>query len=301
MNCSIILLLLIIVALIEHNSTFYFHNGLVYNGEKLNSTEYPFVMYIELHNKTSKNYTSCTGTLVKKLFVLTAGHCCFNFSATEIQICQGSPLVRKRADYHKVVKIYIHKEFKMSNLINDICVLKLEKGAFPNIKKFSKIGGSPKDFRNGNKLNCTLIGFGLTGNKKRNGDTGYTMTNDIIHDETTCINGIESLWHQRLCVVPFGKSKPCQGDSGGPMICNNLQYGVCSHGYPLIGLNQDCNYNATQSVYMFINYYEKWLKEIMGSKKKKKRSSGNLLKPHHYLLHIILTVLLCNILTFILN
>lgn len=85
---SIILLLLTVVALFENNSTSFIHNGLIYNGEILNSTDYPYVMYISLFNESSKSYSSCTGTLVKKLFVMTAGHCChgFNISGIEVSI-----------------------------------------------------------------------------------------------------------------------------------------------------------------------------------------------------------------------
>jgi len=83
------------------------------------------------------------------------------------------------------------------------------------------------------------------------------------------------------------------------MICNNIQYGVCSYSYPYIGNDSRCEYLHTQVVYMFLSYHEKWLKVILEKHKKKKRSSGNLLKPHHHTLHLLLTILLYNVLTFI--
>jgi len=58
--------------------------------------------------------------------------------------------------------------------------------AFPDIKTFLKIGGSPKDFANGKKLNCTLIGFGATGNNEALGRSRRMMANDVVHGSTAC-------------------------------------------------------------------------------------------------------------------
>lgn len=68
-----------------------------------------------------------------------------------------------------------------------------------------------------------------------------------------------------------------------------------------------CGTPNMQSVYVFLNYHLQWINSIIldeneeeTKKKKKKRSAGNLLKPHHTL-HIMLAMLLCNILTIVLN
>lgn len=111
---------------------------------------------------------------------------------------------------------------------------------------------------------------------------------------------VKENWKQYLCLVPNKYASPCQGDSGGPLICNNLLYGLCSFMYPYIGNNTECGSPNQQVVYMFVDSHRKWLKNIIESKtKKNKRSSENLLKPRHYTLYIILTILLCNTLTFI--
>ncbi|CAI6354178.1 unnamed protein product [Macrosiphum euphorbiae] len=114
---------------------------------------------------------------------------------------------------------------------------------------------------------------------------------------------MQESYKQHLCVVP-GNSRSCEGDSGGPMICNDLQYGTCAFKYATDGTaNVNCSNFNTQTIYMFLHYHQKWLKNITGGKKKKekkrKRSSGNLLKARHYSLYIIFTILLCNMLTFI--
>ncbi|KAL4100647.1 hypothetical protein QTP88_020682 [Uroleucon formosanum] len=281
MTISIILLLLMIVVLSENNSTFPLNNGFIYRGDTFKSKDYPYIMYLRFWSvPKTKGYGSCTGSLVKKLFILTAGHCCNGHTVDDIEVCQGSPLVKK-PDFHNVAKIYLHEKY--SPIKNDICVLKLEK-AFPNITTFLKIGGSAKDFKNDNILNCRIFGFGLTGDIGRDGDTGYMMTNAIVHGKRACKNHdgkmVKENWKQYLCLVPNQYASPCQGDSGGPLICNDLQYGLCSFMYPYIGNDTGCGSPNQQVVYMFVNSHGKWLKNIIESKtKKNKRSSENLTKP----------------------
>lgn len=89
------------------------------------------------------------------------------------------------------------------------------------------------------------------------------------------------------------------------MVCNGIQYGVCSFGYPYKGGKGECGLPDQQEIYSFIYVHRNWLNKIVKinsekkkKKKKKKRSSGNLPKPHHTL-HAILTILLYNMLTFI--
>lgn len=107
-----------------------------------------------------------------------------------------------------------------------------------------------------------------------------------------------------MCMVRETESIPCVGDSGGPMVCNNLQYGICSFLYVYEGNSTACGGPNTQEVYMSTVYHGDWIKKIIGpdeekkkKKKKKKRNSGILLKPHHYTLYITLSVLFCNMLT----
>eukprot|EP00102_Acyrthosiphon_pisum_P010503 XP_008178838.1 PREDICTED: uncharacterized protein LOC100571638 isoform X1 [Acyrthosiphon pisum] len=91
-------------------------------------------------------------------------------------------------DWHDVVKKYVHEKYIPGTDTDgyDVCLLKLEK-AIPNINKFSKIGGSPKDFSNGIKLNYIIIGFGmisdLNDDKNDSGMFGRITTVDVLHGE----------------------------------------------------------------------------------------------------------------------
>jgi len=89
MTFSKMLLLLIMVALFEHNSTVYAHNGLIYNGKLFKSEDYPFVIHLRI-KLTETSYEICTGSLIKKLLVLTAAHCCYNFPIADMQVSMTS-------------------------------------------------------------------------------------------------------------------------------------------------------------------------------------------------------------------
>jgi len=86
----IVLLLITIVTLSEHNSTSNVHSGLVYKGKRFKMVDYPYVMYVKSWHgppeQERRPYGSCTGTLVNKLFVLTAGHCCIKTTEMEVSI-----------------------------------------------------------------------------------------------------------------------------------------------------------------------------------------------------------------------
>jgi len=114
---------------------------------------------------------------------------------------------------------------------------------------------------------------------------------------------VKTNWEQYLCLVPQNSPNnptTCLGDGGGPMVCNNKQYGINSFMYSVIPENNvSCGALYQQVVYVFVDAHRKWLNNIIEPKKKKKKSSGNFLKARHYTLYIILTLFLCNMLTFI--
>jgi len=76
MKVMIILLLLIKKALFELNSTNNINKRLVANGTEYDTSKYPYVLYIRTFcDKNMRRYATCTGSLIHKLYVLTAAHC----------------------------------------------------------------------------------------------------------------------------------------------------------------------------------------------------------------------------------
>ncbi|XP_060882151.1 venom peptide isomerase heavy chain-like [Metopolophium dirhodum] len=187
------------VALFEHNSTVYIHNGLIFNGTLFIPKDYPYVVSIRIKLQKDTDYNICTGSLLNKFLVLTAGHCCYRHQANKIQVCQGSRYKDQNydheTDWHNVSKMYVHEKYdpgihNQEPEHDDICLLKVAK-TFPNITKFSKFGGSPNDFANGKKLSCTIIGFGSIADARDsssdNGLFGRITTVDVLHGEKACL------------------------------------------------------------------------------------------------------------------
>jgi len=85
MRITIILLLSIKVALFEYNSTNNTNTGLIANGEIYNRDDYPYVVSIQI-NKPKNMMETCTGTLVKELYVLTAAHCAYGIKKETIEV-----------------------------------------------------------------------------------------------------------------------------------------------------------------------------------------------------------------------
>lgn len=82
MQITLVLLLLIKVAISELNSNNDTNKELIFNGKIYNRDEYPFVVFYDIQN----GKFSCTGSLIRTLYVLTAAHCTYGEDKTKIQV-----------------------------------------------------------------------------------------------------------------------------------------------------------------------------------------------------------------------
>ncbi|XP_025208236.1 chymotrypsin-1-like [Melanaphis sacchari] len=269
MRIALILLLIIEIAKFEVNVTKHnIYRGLIYNGRSYSEDDYPFVISIKIKypNHTKK---TCSGSLLKKLFVLTSVHCVYGIDIDYIEVYQGTWLQNNIS--RNLVEMYIHEDYNPDNkhtfISGDISVLKINK-PFPKIKKYIKIGGTHRDFTNGKILNCTVIGFGLI-NENTMGTKGFMSNIMVKHGKKACrgseSNPIKNTWQQYLCMIP-GENTTCDGDNGGPMICNGLLYGICSFAINYNGeMENICGSENLQTVHVFLYYYRKWINNIIKS------------------------------------
>lgn len=85
-----ILLLFIGVAEFDPITTTAVENKkVIANGEVYNPLEYPYVVYLEMTSSVSNGISSCTGTLISPIFVLTAAHCTVNYKASDIIVSKS--------------------------------------------------------------------------------------------------------------------------------------------------------------------------------------------------------------------
>ncbi|KAE9543516.1 hypothetical protein AGLY_002316 [Aphis glycines] len=294
MQIFALIILLSFIVLNEFKSTKHVHKGLI---DDFKLEDYPYVMCLKIL-LPNKRVETCTGSLVAELFVLTAAHCVYGKDKKDLKVYQGSRI--KSHDSRNVVKLYVHESYNHTSevIIGDLSILKIEK-SFSHIEEYIRIGGSPIDFANNKYLKCIVIGFGII-NAEHEGFIKQIM---VKHGRKAC-EGYDSVqiidtWQQYLCEVP-NKHKTYEGDSGGPMICNNLQYGVCSFSINING-------GDMQTVYVFIDYYRKWVNDIIepvqstsiSAKRKRlkknkinQKNDAKLIIPY-YTLYIISGILWC--------
>lgn len=83
----IILLLTIKKALFELNSTNNINKRLIADGTEYDASKYPFVVCIKIFtDKNMETNSICTGSLIHKLYVLTAAHCVYGEDKSLLQV-----------------------------------------------------------------------------------------------------------------------------------------------------------------------------------------------------------------------
>lgn len=90
MTFLIILFLSIIIAVLsEYNLISHVPSGIMYKGERFYMKDYPYIMLVKSWKVPKRDYgpyATCTGSLVRKMFVLTAGHCCVGIKDIDVSI-----------------------------------------------------------------------------------------------------------------------------------------------------------------------------------------------------------------------
>ncbi|CAN9497915.1 unnamed protein product [Ophioblennius macclurei] len=205
---------------------------------------------------------SCGGILVREDFVLTAAHC---KKAQEMEVVLGGHNIHVKEKTQQrvgVAKYYQHPKFT-GQFDYDIMLLKLKKKA--KLNRYVKTIGLPK--KNGKtpaNINCTVAGWGKTGDKK--------PASDVLRETTEKVQfGFEckKIWdkyfnsdHMMCTKVEKKKGGVCQGDSGGPLICNNKVQGITAY-----TKKDDCSNPKYPHVFTKVNYFNHWIKEVMNRAK----------------------------------
>lgn len=118
----------------EENVSNHENKGFIANGEVYDVEKYPFVvcLVIKVVRKKIKAKSLCTGSLISRLFVLTAAHCTVNVTASDINVFQRShqrlyAIKNDRIFYEKFRNVYRYTAAIATNMssayINIICMI----------------------------------------------------------------------------------------------------------------------------------------------------------------------------------
>jgi len=205
------------------------------------------------------DYQGCGGALVSDRYVVTAAHCTYGASSSDLFVRVGDTILATEfeamAFTYGVAEIINHEDYDDWTLSNDISILKLDGYvdlySYPNIKpvclpSFQYSGGAVVSGWG------TLYSGGPSVSHLRdvdvnvfpNGDCG--SMNSEMDDTMICAGYMD------------GGKDSCQGDSGGPLVAHNpydesyTLTGVVSWGY-------GCAVADSLGIYANVSYFSDWL------------------------------------------
>jgi len=230
-------------------------SGRIYGGTDAAPGEFPHLVMITRGGCGGS--FMCTGSLVSKKVVVTAGHCCDGIRPSLLGVVVGNYKMYEDDPDEECIgveRVNLHEDYDSWNINNDICVLILESEATlgPNVGAIPlpQLG---EEYEEGTE--CQAAGWGDTGN---GGMASVTQKADMtVVSDATCRDsyGQSSIADSVICVEgASGNGLPdlCQGDSGDPLMCGNQLSGFMSWGY-------GCAEPGYPPVFTQVSYYVDWI------------------------------------------
>jgi secreted trypsin-like serine protease len=229
----------------------------VIGGSTVGRYSHKFVALIQFYDDQGEVLGECTGTLIRRRWVLTAAHCVAGSSGANValrttRIADLEPRNIFAADAAAIAPTY-----KPTLGRNDLGLLRLKKAVRINP---IRLAGASDDTRLAAGTKAKILGWGID-------DTG-TLTDRLLQ-------GRVELWGSRECRGLFGSlwrggrmlcggsvtTDVCYGDSGGPLLVRRgdrwLQHGVTSFG------DSECA-TGDASVYTRVSALRPWIERVTG-------------------------------------
>ncbi|KAF5287272.1 hypothetical protein FQR65_LT02145 [Abscondita terminalis] len=174
----------------------------------------------------------CGGSIVKSNVVLSAGHCVYGQSSSNLQVVAGTNKQSVTANSIQVQSIFVHEDYSSWTTVNDISLLHLSEDLVYS-EKVQPIALGTATLGAG--VECTLSGWGTTSNP------GSVPENLQFIDLLTVSNDECAERHHpsgfpiisgQICTFTRSGQGACHGDSGGPLISGSEQIGIVSWGMP---------------------------------------------------------------------
>ena len=147
----------------------------------------------------------------------------------------------------------MHEDYDQWNILNDICLLKLETAATmgPHVGTIP-LPSAYEEYEEGTM--CTVTGWGTTSEGGSLARVLQKVDVPIVSWENCALAYVGNIIADfMLCAGPDqGGKDACQGDSGGPLMCGNQLSGVVSWGY-------GCAEPGYPGVYTQTSYFVNWI------------------------------------------
>ncbi|TMW49985.1 hypothetical protein DOY81_004944 [Sarcophaga bullata] len=200
-------------------------------------------------------YHTCSGAIIAKDWILTAGHCVVNKDPNRIFILTGAQYLWDPAGvYYHVNRIFVHCNYDSPSMHNDIALIHLNSSIVLN-ERTQIIPLPTEPLKDG--ADVLLTGWGS--------DESWGES----YDDLQKIN-LKFMSHERckemhkyspdvdvghICTFTKEGEGSCHGDSGGPLVSDGVLVGIVNWGRPCaIGL-PDCHASPL--------YYANWIRSVM--------------------------------------
>lgn len=222
----------------------------IVGGSEAEKNEFPFI--VSLQSRGGSHF--CGGSLIKKNWVLTAGHCT---SASDVpgRIMIGVHDQRDtgKAETFSAARVIRHPDYNRETIDYDFALIELRgESAFEPIELNTAELKSPG-------TDLTVAGWGVlregdwnTADRLQKVDVPYVSS-------AQCASAYPNQITDRMLCAGFdqGGKDSCQGDSGGPLIiksgAKNVLAGVVSWGEGCARANKYGVYSKVKSVLEWIN------------------------------------------------
>ncbi|KAJ8942812.1 hypothetical protein NQ318_022826 [Aromia moschata] len=230
--------------------------GRIVGGSPANITDYPYqvsVLYSGSH--------ACGGTIISEKYILTAAHCTYDVTASELSIRAGSSYHNSGGQVVAVSNIYQHSQFNIDTYDYDISVLKLSASLVfgTGVAKITMVTASAT-ITDGASVVAT--GWGRLTNDGVIPVQLQVVTLPTI-TTTSCQqyygSGTGGVTDRMFCAgYAEGGKDTCQGDSGGPLVLSNTLIGITSWG-------DICGQAKSPGVYTKLSMFRSYVDAIISS------------------------------------
>lgn len=246
--------------------------SLVLGGERAGLGRLSFMASLSLPPAKDKRYHFCGGALISPIHVLTAAHC-LDGSLFEVRFGSNDlSMAEPNSEIIGVKKTFIHPEFDLFTMANDIAIIELNT---PSKKQPLFLSGwivldalpsnDDSDGRSSSSRGI-IAGWGAVNPEAtRYPDQMYDASVPIVAlDQCFRLYGHTLVDMTKLCISVTEGKDTCSGDSGGPLFTPHpslpgryVQLGVVSWG------SEPCG--NTPAVYIRVAYYSSWISSIIPS------------------------------------
>lgn len=231
--------------------------GRIVNGSKAALRQFPH--QVSLRRSFSSRHF-CGGVLATSYHVITAGHCMFiervKIQPWTILVVGGELQLNKitaTGQRRGVDKYFVHPDFDLDTLQNDIAVLLLKVPFVMTPEVHAAL------FPTGPVVTgsiCQVAGWGYPADNIPISNNDLMYVDLPIFPDDVCRVLLENVTHfppGMFCAGYYeGGKDACRGDSGGGMICDGVLTGIVSGG-------EGCAHPRLPGVYSDVFFYADWL------------------------------------------